>query len=125
MPQPGGPQPKEAWGYEKRRCIRCGEEKGGSPYRFCRCQREEHGLGDRQPHTDAEKVHECAERVVSLLLNDAFSTKEVAMGRKVENEHTADPKKAEKIAKEHLREPGHSRYYTRLKKCGLADELKS
>ena len=46
------------------------------------------------------------------------------MGRKVEKEHTDDPKEAEKIAKDHLREPGHSRYYSRLKKCGLADELK-
>ena len=65
--------------------------------------------------------------IVDLLLDHCGhcpEDKELAMGRKVEKEHTDDPKKAEKIAKDHLKEPGHNRYYTRLKKCGLADELK-
>jgi len=44
-------QPLEAWGFEKRKCALCGEEKGGSPYRLCRCQREERGIMDgHQPH---------------------------------------------------------------------------
>lgn len=48
--------------------------------------------------------------------------KEIAMGTKVEMEHTKSKEKAEKIAKEHLAE--HPDYYSRLKKAGLADELK-
>lgn len=60
---PGGPQPKEAWGFEKRKCTRCGEEKGGSPYRLCKCQREERGTDDKQPH-----LKECAERIVDALI---------------------------------------------------------
>jgi len=50
---PGGPQPREAWGFEVRSCKICHERKGGSPYRFCACQRKEHGLGDWQPHLAA------------------------------------------------------------------------
>jgi hypothetical protein len=46
------------------------------------------------------------------------------MGRKVEREHTDIPSRAEQIAKDHLEEPGHRRYYSRLKKAGLANELK-
>lgn len=49
--QPGGPQPKEAWGFEKRVCSVCGEIKGGNPFRLCRCQRAERGLAEVQPHT--------------------------------------------------------------------------
>ncbi len=50
MPQPGGPQPRHPWGFEERTCSRCMEIKGGSPFRLCKCQREEEGLGDKQPH---------------------------------------------------------------------------
>lgn len=48
--------------------------------------------------------------------------KEIAMGTKVEMEHTKSKEKAEKIAKEHLAE--HPNYYSKLKKAGLAEELK-
>jgi hypothetical protein len=54
--------------------------------------------------------------------------KELAMGRKVEREHTKGAPKAkraaEEIAIDHLSEPGHRNYYSRLMKSGLADELK-
>ena len=40
--------------------------------------------------------------------------KQLAMGIKVEMEHTSDPKKAEKIARDHLKTC--SSYYTNLKK---------
>ena len=46
--------------------------------------------------------------------------KEIAMGIKVEMEHTKSKEKAEKIAKEHLAE--HPDYYSRLKKAGLGAE---
>ncbi len=42
-------QPDTVFGFEKRTCTRCGEEKGGNPYRWCRCMREEEGI-DHQPH---------------------------------------------------------------------------
>ena len=45
---------------------------------------------------------------------------EIAMGTKVEMEHTKSREKAEKIAKEHLSE--HPDYYSRLKKAGLSAE---
>ena len=54
--------------------------------------------------------------------------KELAMGRKVEREHTKGAphakRAAEEIAIDHLSEPGHKKYYSRLMKSGLADELK-
>ncbi len=50
MTMPGGPQPAHPWGFEERTCSRCMEVKGGSPFRFCECQRKEEGLGDKQPH---------------------------------------------------------------------------
>lgn len=46
--------------------------------------------------------------------------KEIAMGTKVEMEHTDSKEEAEKIAKEHLAE--HPDYYSRLKKAGLNAE---
>lgn len=46
--------------------------------------------------------------------------KEIAMGIKVEMEHTKSKEKAEKIAKEHLAE--HPDYYSRLKSAGLSAE---
>jgi hypothetical protein len=46
--------------------------------------------------------------------------KEIAMGTKVEMEHTESKEEAEKIAKEHLAE--HPDYYSRLKKAGLNAE---
>lgn len=50
MTMPGGPQPTHPWGFEERTCSRCHEVKGGSPFRFCKCQRDEEGLGGKQPH---------------------------------------------------------------------------
>jgi len=50
-----------------------------------------------------------------------FDPKQVAMGRKVEMEHTKNPKVAEDILKDHLKE--NPRYYSKLKQIGLADEL--
>lgn len=46
--------------------------------------------------------------------------KEIAMGTKVEMEHTKSKEEAEKIAKEHLAE--HPDYYSRLKSAGLDAE---
>lgn len=46
---------------------------------------------------------------------------ELAMGIKVEMEHTKDVKMAKEIAQDHLSEDPH--YYTKLKHSGLADEL--
>jgi len=51
-----------------------------------------------------------------------FDPKQVAMGRKVEMEHTDNPKVAEEILRDHLKE--NPRYYSKLKQIGLADELK-
>lgn len=50
-----------------------------------------------------------------------FPSKEVAMGQKVEMEHTRDPKLADEITADHLAENPH--YYSKLKESGLADEL--
>jgi hypothetical protein len=47
---------------------------------------------------------------------------ELAMGRKVELEHTTDPAVAERIVLDHLAE--NPAYYSKLRKAGLADELK-
>ena len=50
--------PKLAWGFEERTCTRCGETKGGNPYRLCKCQREDRGIMDgSQPHINAEALH--------------------------------------------------------------------
>lgn len=49
-------------------------------------------------------------------------SKELEMGIKVELEHTKDREKAKEIALDHLSENPH--YYNKLKKSGLADELK-
>lgn len=53
---------------------------------------------------------------------------QLAMGKKVEREHTKGSpnatKAAEEIAIDHLVEPGHEKYYSKLKKSGLASELK-
>lgn len=47
--------------------------------------------------------------------------KELAMGAKVELEHTSDKMEAHKIAMEHVKESAD--YYSKLKASGLADEL--
>ena len=44
-----------------------------------------------------------------------ISDEELQMGIKTEMEHTSDPKEAEKIAMDHLKEDPH--YYSKLKKC--------
>lgn len=48
------------------------------------------------------------------IVNENFQH-ELEMGKKEEMEHTDDPKIAEKIALDHLRED--PMYYTKLKKC--------
>lgn len=50
-----------------------------------------------------------------------FDAKELAMGVKVEMEHTKEEKLAKEIAMDHLAEDPH--YYSKLKSAGLADEL--
>ena len=50
-----------------------------------------------------------------------FDANELAMGIKVEMEHTDDPAESKRIAKEHLLED--PKYYTKLDTAGLADEL--
>ena len=52
---------------------------------------------------------------------DDFDPKELAMGIKVEAEHAKSRKIATEIAMDHLSE--NPRYYSKLKKSGLADEL--
>lgn len=52
---------------------------------------------------------------------DKFDPKEVAMGLRVELEHSDDPEVALDIVRDHL--SVYPKYYTRLKKAGLADEL--
>lgn len=42
---------------------------------------------------------------------------QVKAGTKEEMKHTDDPKEAEKIARDHMKEDPH--YYTKLAKCGL------
>jgi len=46
--------------------------------------------------------------------NKDFDPKQLAKGKKVEMEHTDDPKKAEEIARDHLMED--SKYYDKLAK---------
>lgn len=50
-----------------------------------------------------------------------MKSNELKQGVKVEKEHTSDPKEAEKIAQDHLKEDPS--YYSKLKVSGLADEL--
>lgn len=52
---------------------------------------------------------------------DTLSPKELAMGLRVELEHSDDPEVALDIARDHL--SVYPKYYTRLKKAKLADEL--
>ena len=59
-------------------------------------------------------------RILVDRLTEAYDAKELAAGTKEEMEHTDDPKEAEKIAKDHLRED--PKYYSKLKKAGLVDK---
>jgi hypothetical protein len=52
--------------------------------------------------------------------DSAFNPKQLAMGIKVEKEHTDDPEKAKEISKDHLAE--FPDYYTRLKKMEAEGE---
>lgn len=55
-----------------------------------------------------------------------INPKELAVGAEAEKEHTnGKPEGAKKIATDHLKEPGHEKYYTKLNKCGLIDEPKA
>jgi ADP-ribose pyrophosphatase YjhB (NUDIX family)/GNAT superfamily N-acetyltransferase len=70
-----------------------------------------HGLNkDLLPGGKGDKAHDAD-----------FSKKEVAMGHKVEAEHTSNPKVAAEITRDHLTE--NPQYYSKLKSGGLADEL--
>jgi hypothetical protein len=55
--------------------------------------------------------------------DDDFDRKELSKGKKVEREHTKSKKKAGEIARDHLTED--KKYYSKLHKAGLADELKA
>lgn len=73
----------------------------------------------------ATKAHPCLCMIKGVKQCSAKSPmcpcyKEIAMGTKVEMEHTTSKEEAEKIAKEHLAE--HPDYYSRLKKAGLSAE---
>jgi len=77
-----------------------------------------------------------ARRVISKLLEDdipggsapdnhrwgRIDREQLAVGTKVEMEHTNDPHVAEEIAADHLTEDPE--YYRKLQHAGLADELK-
>jgi hypothetical protein len=52
---------------------------------------------------------------------EEFSPEQLDLGFKVEREHTKDPKKRLEIAADHLVDD--KKYYTKLDKAGLADEL--
>lgn len=81
-------------------------------------------------------IQALAEATVSTLLEDDIpggrapdshrwghlDTEQLAVGTKVEMEHTRDPAVAEEIAADHLTEDPN--YYRKLQKAGLADELK-
>lgn len=82
---------------------------------------------DMKDHLPEPPAEELPESKIAGGKGDKLKTKDVdpkelAMGRKTEREHTPDKEAAEDIAKDHLAEKPN--YYTRLKKSGLADELK-
>lgn len=54
--------------------------------------------------------------------DDDFCPVEMRKGMKVEREHTKNKSKAKEIVRDHLTE--RPDYYKKLKKAGLADELK-
>ena len=60
-------------------------------------------------------------KLKDLTIKEGFDAHELAMGTKVEMEHTDDPAESERIAKEHLIED--PKYYSKLDAAGLADEL--
>lgn len=62
------------------------------------------------------------QKILSSLKDKNISSREIEMGVTVEKEHTKIPWKAAIIAGTHLKED--PKYYTKLKKAGLADELK-
>ena len=53
--------------------------------------------------------------------DDDFNKKQLRMGKKVEREHTKSKRAAGEIARDHLAE--NKKYYSKLKRAGLADEL--
>lgn len=84
---------------------------------------------------DTPKVESRPSRIVASLLEDDIpggkapdthewtdiDPEQLAIGTKVEMEHTDDPHVAEEIAADHLTE--NPDYYRKLRKAGLADEL--
>ena len=50
----------------------------------------------------------------SVGFTGSYDSNQLRLGIKIEMEHTTSRKIAEKIAKDHLSEPGMSDYYTRL-----------
>lgn len=55
------------------------------------------------------------------LTPDDVDPRQLRLGTEVEREHTDDPEEAEEIAIDHYAED--KKYYDKLAKCGLADEL--
>lgn len=119
-----------------------GRHKPGCQCGFCK-NMGSFGKKKKDSEKSDDKPEMTAESVVSKLLEDdipggspegerhdkrGIDPVQLAMGRKVEREHTRGApnagKAAEEIAIDHLAEPGHKKYYSRLAKAGLAHELK-
>jgi len=83
---------------------------------------------------EPDKMEEAIYKILSSFLSQGkskdytgeYDPKELAMGIKVEMEHTNDRDIAERIAKDHLSEFGGKYYYTELKKLEkqLEDRVK-
>ena len=82
-------------------------------------------MGWKWPRQKADRMK--AESIVDTLLEhcgscpEDFDQQELAMGRKVEMEHTDNPEEATRIAIDHLKERGD--YYSFGKKKGVFPEL--
>ena len=68
-----------------------------------------------------KKTNEGMRQLIQTILRETVEKNDmIDLGRMVEMEHTSDPKKAEQIAADHLRE--NPRYYCVLFRIGLIDE---
>ena len=90
------------------------------------CSPTKAGAHKRLGQVEYFKSHETNEDLIPGGKGDktdpkTLDQKQLSMGIKVEMEHTKDAKKAREIATDHLTE--NPRYYSKLKKSGLADEL--
>lgn len=107
-------------------------EPAGLSHAYRREQPRSESSSDDMDGDDAERRHESTvddfgimpgkQRMEKVKPADKASVdpKELAKGRKVEMEHTDDPKEAERIALEHLAEDPH--YYSKLAKSGIKGE---